>query len=76
MNNKFFCQYCPCVWCDGNEKGNTEATGYPFIPDPDHCKEMFKKEPEITWNTFLQAIFELHGSSVNDDWKRFGDDDE
>lgn len=72
MEDNLFCQYCPCAaWCDGNAEGNRQATGYNFIPDPEHCKEMFKQEPEITYNEFLKAVFELHGSNINNDWHRF-----
>ena len=66
-----FCQYCPCVWCDRNEEQNEKITGYSFIPDPDHCKKMFKKEKEISYDLFLKAVFQLHGSNINTDWKRF-----
>lgn len=72
LEESLFCRYCPCAgWCDGNQDSNRQLTGYEFIPDPDHCKEMFKRETEITYNTFLQAVFELHGSTVNKDWHRF-----
>ena len=79
--NEIFCQYCPCAgYCDGNAEGNEKATGYSFIPDPDFCKEKFKKEKEITYETFFTAIMEIHGSTVNSDWKRFcktgGDNDD
>lgn len=71
MEESLFCQYCPCVWCNGNAEGNEKATGYRFIPDPDHCKQMFRREKEIDYDTFLRAVFELHGSSVNKDWHRW-----
>lgn len=71
MEESLFCRYCPCVWCNGNAENNEKMTGYSFIPDPDHCKRMFKREKELSYNEFLRAVFELHGSTVNDDWKRF-----
>jgi hypothetical protein len=72
LEESLFCRYCPCAgWCDGNQDSNKVVTGYEFIPDLDHCKRMFEQEPEITYNTFLKAIFELHGSTVNKDWQRF-----
>ena len=72
MNNKnLFCDFCPCVWCDKNEENNEKITGYSFIPDPDHCKEMFKQEKELDYDTFLKAIFEIYGSTVNTDWHRY-----
>lgn len=71
QNESFFCRYCPCVWCDGNEDGNRAVTGYGFVPDPDHCKQMFQRETEISYDIFLQAIFEIYGSTVNTDWHRF-----
>ena len=72
MEDSLFCKYCPCAaWCNGNAEGNTKATGYDFIPDLEHCKEMFKSEPEIKFNEFLRGIFELHGSSINKDRNRF-----
>ena len=67
----FFCKYCPCVWCDGNKNNNKEITGYEFIPDLDHCKKMFEQEDDLSYNTFVKAVFELYGSSVNKDWHRF-----
>lgn len=68
---KLFCQYCPCVWCDGNSEQNKAITGYEFIPDPDHCKEMFIREEELTYDEFLRGVFQLHGSTINKDWHRF-----
>jgi hypothetical protein len=70
-NKDLFCQYCPCTWCDGNKEGNKKATGYEFIPDPDHCKKEFEKEKEMPYDLFLQAIFALYGSDVNTDWHRW-----
>lgn len=68
-----FCSCCPCAgYCDGNADGNLKATGYSFIPDPDHCKEMFAKyEKELDYKTFFTAIMEIYGSTINNDWKRF-----
>lgn len=72
QEESLFCRYCPCAaWCDGNAAGNEKATGYSFIPDPDHCKHMFEKEEEITFNEFFRSVFLLHGSTVNEDWRRF-----
>lgn len=58
------------VWYKWRKK-NKEVTDYSFIPDPDHCKEMFKQEKELDYDTFLKAIFEIYGSTVNTDWHRF-----
>lgn len=72
MKESLFCRYCPCAaWCDGNAEGNEKATGYSFIPDPDHCKQMFRREKELPYNDFLRGIFQIHGSTINTDWERF-----
>ena len=72
----FFCQFCPCTWCDGNKKGNEKITGYDFIPDLNHCKKMFEQEEELPFDTFLKAIFSLYGTTVNKDWHRWLNDSE
>lgn len=69
---ELFCKYCPCTNCNGNKENNKKTTGYSFIPDPDFCKQMFKdNDTEISYNTFLRSVFELHGSTVNKDWTRW-----
>lgn len=53
-----FCQYCPCVWCQ--VESGEDASGVKEYPDLAQCKAMFAKEPELTYEDFVKAVFEIH----------------
>ncbi len=53
-----FCELCPCVWCSA--ENGTEYSGVREYPNLSVCKVMFEKEPELTYEDFIKAVFEIH----------------
>ena len=58
IEGSLFCKYCPCAWCE--VESGEESTGVKEFPNLNICRNMFEKEPELTFEEFVTSIFELN----------------